>query len=451
VRIGCNIAKVTMSRNVRINRPAALNGAIRVPGDKSISHRVAMLAAIADGASTISNFASSADCHATLDCVERLGIRVGRRADSIIIYGNGLHGFAPPEHPAKLFVGNSGSTIRMISGILAGQPFISELDGDESIRRRPMQRIIEPLRLMGAQLNGRDGNFAPLTIHGSKLQAIHYQSPVASAQVKSCLLFAGLYADGTTVVSEPAESRNHSELMLREFGATLAVDRAANTVSITGGAALRATDYEVPGDVSSAAFFLAAASLVPDSRLRIEKVNLNPTRTAFLEVLRSLGATLTIENIATKHGEPIGDLVIRSAALRCPNLRLSGSIIPNLIDEIPILAIVATQCEGRLEVRDAAELRIKESDRLKTVAAGIRKMGGEIEEFADGFAITGKQQLKGARIETAGDHRIAMAFSIAGLLAEGETEIIGADCAAVSFPEFYELLSQVSGGVVIEA
>lgn len=410
-----------------------------------------MLAAIAEGASAITNFASSADCHATLDCVERLGIRVERRHEAIRIYGNGLHGFDPSELPAKLFVGNSGSTIRMISGILAGQSFTSELDGDESIRRRPMKRIIEPLRMMGAQIDGRDGNFAPLKIRGGKLRAIRYESPVASAQVKSCLLFAGLFADGTTVVKEPAPSRNHSELMLHEMGAAIEVNAATNTVSITGGNELRAMNYDVAGDLSGAAFFLAAATLVPDSHLRIEQVSLNPSRTAFLDVLGRVGGRITTENVTTKHGEPVGDLLVENAALHGSNLILSGSIIPNLIDEIPILAIVGTQCEGRLEVRDAGELRIKESDRIKTVAAGIRAMGGEIEEFEDGFAVSGKQKLKGVRIETAGDHRIAMAFSIAGLIAEGETEIIGADCAAVSFPEFYDLLSAVSGGAVMES
>jgi 3-phosphoshikimate 1-carboxyvinyltransferase len=439
-----------MSRNVRINSSSALSGGLRVPGDKSISHRIAMLAAIAEGASTITNFASSADCHATLDCVERLGIRVERRPAAITIHGKGLRGFDPPLQLAKLFVGNSGSTIRMISGILAGQSFTSEIDGDESIRRRPMKRIIEPLRMMGAKIEGRNENFAPLTIRGGKLRAIRYESPVASAQVKSCLLFAGLYADGTTSVKESSPSRNHSELMLREMGAAVEVDAATNIVSIEGGNELRAMNYDVAGDLSGAAFFLAAAALVPDSRLRIVQVSLNPTRTAFLEVLGELGARITAENVTTKHGEPVGDLLVESAALHNSNLRLSGSIIPNLIDEIPILAIVGTQCNGRLEVRDAGELRIKESDRIKTVAAGIRAMGGEIEEFEDGFAVTGKQRLKGARIETAGDHRIAMAFSIAGLVAEGETEIIGADCAAVSFPEFYDLLSLVSGGAVIE-
>ncbi|MBI3651388.1 MAG: 3-phosphoshikimate 1-carboxyvinyltransferase [Acidobacteria bacterium] len=438
---------------MRIRGPSRVTGALHVPGDKSISHRVAMLASIAYGSTTISGFASSADCHATLDCVRRLGIDAENANGKIMIHGHGLRGYQAQVQPVKLFVGNSGSTIRMLGGILAGQHLVSEVDGDASIRRRPMARIVEPLTLMGATINGREGNFAPLTIRGSRLRAIDYHSKVASAQVKSCVLFAGLFAEGITTVTEPAQSRNHSELMLQEFGARLELDDEADVhrYRIEGGTELTAVDYVVPGDVSSAAFFMAAATVLPDSNLRIDGVNLNPTRTAFIEVLKDLGATIQRENVTTKHFEPIGDLHISSRQLKSEKggLILSGNIIPNLIDEIPILAIVGTQVEGRLEVRDARELRIKESDRIKTVAAGIRAMGGEIEEFEDGFAVTGPQQLSGGRIETAGDHRIAMAFSIAGLLAAGETEIIGADCAEVSFPEFYELLSTVTGGSVI--
>jgi 3-phosphoshikimate 1-carboxyvinyltransferase len=438
-----------MSRNMRIKGQATVNGALQVPGDKSISHRVAMLASIANGASTVSGFASSVDCHATLDCVRRLGIEVESDNGKFIIHGKGLRGLKPEDSPVKLFVGNSGSTIRMISGLLAGQNFVSELDGDASIRRRPMARVIEPLTLMGAKVFGQNGNYAPITIQGSLLQAIDYTSRVASAQVKTCVLFAGMFADGKTSVTEPAQSRNHSELMLQEFGARMEVasHQGQHLYSIEGGVELQAVDYRVPGDVSSAAFFVAAASILPDSQLIIQNVNLNETRTAFLDVLSELGASISRENVSTMHHEPIGDLKIESRQLKAGKggLVLSGSIIPNIIDEIPILAIVGTQVEGRLEVRDAKELRIKESDRIKTVAEGIRAMGGEIEEFEDGFAITGPQKLTAGRIETAGDHRIAMAFSIAALLAEGETEIIEADCAEVSFPEFYDLLLEVTG------
>jgi 3-phosphoshikimate 1-carboxyvinyltransferase len=443
-----------MSRNMRIKGQSSVSGTLRVPGDKSISHRIAMLGAIAKGATTVSGFASSADCLATLDCVRRLGVEVRKTGDKFVIEGRGLGGLQPQAAPAKLFVGNSGSTIRMISGILAGQNFVSELDGDESIRRRPMARIIEPLKQMGATISGRAENFAPLIIHGSPLRAIDYQSKVASAQVKSCLLFAGIYADGKTTVTEPAQSRNHSELMLQELGAQLEIEsnETLHRYGIEGGVELKALEYQVPGDVSSAAFLVAAATVLPDSELLIQGVNLNETRTAFLDVLNELGADIRRENVTTKHFEPIGDLKIASRQLMTDQrgLILYGSIIPNLIDEIPILAIVGTQTEGRLEVRDARELRIKESDRIKTVAEGIRAMGGEIEEFEDGFAVSGPQKLTAGRIETAGDHRIAMAFSIAALIAEGESEIIGADCAQVSFPEFYDLLSEVTGGAVQE-
>jgi len=311
-----------------------------------------------------------------------------------------------------------------------------------------MRRVIEPLTLMGAAIDARDQNFAPLTIRGAALRPIRYISPVASAQVKTCVLFGGLYADGQTIFSEPAPSRNHTEIMLREFGAHLDSSNSdlAVELRIEGGFELTPVDYHVPGDVSSAAFFIAAATILPNSTLSIKGVNLNPTRTAFIDVLNRLGANAIADNVRTVNGEAVGDLHVVSCALKAeqPSTVLAGDIIPNIIDEIPILAVAATQVEGRLEVRDARELRIKESDRVSTVANGIRSMGGEIEEFDDGFAIEGPQSLKGGRVETAGDHRIAMAFTIAGLMAEGTTEIIGADCAAVSFPEFYELIAAVT-------
>lgn len=443
-----------MSRNIRIQGKTRVTGSIRVPGDKSISHRVAMLAAVASGTSTVRGFASSADCWATIDCVRRLGVDVERDNEQLLIHGAGLGGWRPATATAQLYVGNSGSTIRMLAGLLAGQNFASELDGDASIRRRPMRRIIEPLRLMGARIDGTDGNYAPLRIVGSRLSAIDYQSPVASAQVKSCVLFAGLLADGRTCVTEPAASRNHSELMLREFGARIEVAPSSNRVEIEGGYELQPVVYAVPGDLSSAAFFVAAASLLADSTLTISGVNLNASRTAFLDVLDEMGASIKRENIRIQHGEPVGDLRIESRRLRgaAAVIRLAPARIPNLIDEIPILAIVGTQLDGRLEVRDAAELRHKESDRIKTVVAGLRAMGGDIEEFEDGFAIQGPQQLRAARIATAGDHRIAMAFSVAALLADGVTEIVGADCAEVSFPEFYQLLAAVTtAGAVSDA
>jgi 3-phosphoshikimate 1-carboxyvinyltransferase len=309
-----------------------------------------------------------------------------------------------------------------------------------------MARIIEPLIMMGAQVEPTAGNFAPLTIHGQRLKAINYRTPVASAQVKSCVLLAGLLAEGSTTVSEPAASRDHTELMLKEFGA--AVQRSTSqTASVEGLHELRSVDYRVPGDVSSAAFLIAAACVLPDSKLILKDVGLNPTRTALLDVLKNLGASISTLNVRERHGELVGDISISESRLITDRngAVLYGGVIPNIIDEIPILAVVATQVEGRLEVRDARELRVKESDRIRTVAEGIRSLGGEIEELEDGFSINGPQRLRGGRVETLGDHRIAMAFAVAGLIAEGTTEIIDADCAAVSFPEFYETLARLSG------
>ncbi|MFL6216675.1 MAG: 3-phosphoshikimate 1-carboxyvinyltransferase [Blastocatellia bacterium] len=435
-----------MSRTMGIHGKGGLRGEVRLPGDKSISHRVAMLAAIAQGVSRISNFASSADCHATLECVRRLGIEVEFSHDEVIIHGQGLRGMNPPRLPAELDAQNSGSTIRMISGILAGQRFTSTIDGDASLHRRPMQRIIEPLTLMGAQIGASDGNFAPLTIIGGELRAIDYTSPVASAQVKTCVLFAGLYADGRTRLREPSLSRNHSELMLAEFGARLEREEDG-TLSIEGGAELNPVDYSVPGDVSSAAFVVGGASVLAGSEISMKGVSLNRTRTGFFDVLDQLGAQVEARNVRAEHGELVGDLYVTASQLKTASggLLLAGDIIPNIIDEIPMLAVLATQVEGRVEVRGARELRIKESDRIRTVVAGIRAMGGVIDEYEDGFAVSGPQALVGARVETEGDHRIAMAFAVAGLMADGRTEIVDADCAAVSFPEFYDILSSLAG------
>lgn len=434
---------VAMSRSVRIEGPARLRGSLKLPGDKSISHRITMLASVAAGTSRITGLASSADCRATLGCIRKLGIRAEERDSELLIHGNGLFGYRPSESPVHLDAGNSGSTIRMLSGLLAGQRFASEIDGDASLRRRPMARIIEPLSRMGARIEAASGNFAPLIINGADLRAIGYASPVASAQVKTCVLLAGLLAAGRTTFTEPAQSRNHTELMLKEMGARVDFDRLG-TVTVEGLQPLNPVEYHVPGDMSSAAFFIAAASVLPDSELLIENVNVNPTRTAFIEVLESLGANIEKRNVRQQHGEAVGNLVVTTRKLTSAHgAILSGNIIPNLIDEIPILAVVATQAEGRIEVRDARELRIKESDRIRTVADGIRAMGGQIEEFEDGFAVEGPQRLSGGRVETKQDHRIAMAFSVAGMLATGITEIVDADCAGVSFPGFFETLASL--------
>jgi 3-phosphoshikimate 1-carboxyvinyltransferase len=439
--------QVPMSRSIRIKGPSRVAGITAVPGDKSISHRVAMISSIADGPSTITGFASSADCWSTIDCIERLGITVDKSSDKLVIHGRGLKGYRTREPLARLDAGNSGSTMRMLTGILAGQPLDSEIDGDASLRRRPMARIIEPLRKMGASVEGADGNYPPLLIRGSRLAPIDFTTPVASAQVKTCVLFAGLLADGRTSVTEPAQSRNHTELMLREFGAAIEFGGdSRQLVAVEGDHPLRPVDYRVPGDISSAAFLVAAASMLPESRLTIKDVNLNPTRTAFLDIMKSLGAGISLTNVRSVHGEALGDIEVAANRLIADaTVVIRGEMIPNLIDEIPVLAVVGTQVEGRFEVRDARELRIKESDRLRTIVDGIRAMGAEIDEFDDGFCVTGPQRLNGARIETAGDHRIAMAFSIAALAAEGITEIVDAGSAAVSFPEFYSTLRALAG------
>jgi len=443
-----------MSRKILLKGKASIRGVVKPPGDKSISHRVAMLASIAQGASTIEGFATSEDCWSTIDCIRRLGITVEEQADRLVIHGRGLTGYSPAAPSVSLDAGNSGSTIRMLSGLLAAQPFTSMIDGDASLRRRPMGRIIEPLTLMGASIEAREGRFAPLTISGGSLTPIDYASRAASAQVKTCLLFAGLFANGVTTIREPARSRNHTELMLKEFGARFNAidDGQGNAWSIEGGRELESVDYRVPGDLSSASFFVAAATILPDSDILIRNVNLNPTRAAFLQVLEQLGANIQRDNVSIRHGEPVGDICVKASDLGTGNdeLILSGGIIANLIDEVPILAVVGSQAKGRLQVREAGELRVKESDRIRTIVDGIRAMGGEIEEFEDGFSIAGPQRLSGGTIETAGDHRIAMAFAIAGLAAESETLVLGADSAAVSFPSFFESLSSLTpeGSVV---
>jgi 3-phosphoshikimate 1-carboxyvinyltransferase len=407
-----------------------------------------MLASIAGGRSRIEGFATSADCRSTLGCLNRLGIAIEEASDHLFIHGNGLRGYRIEGETVRLDAGNSGSTMRMLSGLLAAHPFRTVIDGDLSLRRRPMGRIIEPLRRMGCQIEAREGNLPPLIIRGGALDAISYSSPVASAQVKSCVLLAGLHAKGATTFREPAHSRNHTELMLAEFGARFSEreNDAGRVLTIEGGAELTPVDYRVPGDLSSASFFIAAATLLPGSSLLIQEVNLNPTRSAFLDILESLGANILREDLRSRHGEMVGNLRVTSSALRSNpgGTILSGALIASLVDELPILAVVATQVEGRVEVRDARELRIKESDRIRSVVDGIRGLEGNIDEFEDGFSISGPQQLSGGRIETSGDHRIAMAFTVAGLIADGVTEISDADCVGVSFPEFYDSMSSVS-------
>ena len=407
-----------------------------------------MLAAIGEGVTRLSNYSSARDCQSTLDCLEALGVKIDRRPELIMIEGAGLDGLREPAR--ALDVGNSGSTIRMLSGILAGQNFTAEISGDESIRRRPMKRVIDPLVLMGARIESREGGFAPLRISGGGLKGIEYAPPVASAQVKSCALLAGLFADGVTTVIEKTPTRNHTEVMMRECGADIALTKSEDgqRISVTGRKPLAALgDYAVAGDLSSASFFIVAALIVPDAELRLRRIGINPSRTALVDALKSIGARIEIENPQVAHGEPVADVFIRSSDLK-GDLELHGEVIANLIDEIPILAIAGTRLDGALTIRDARELRVKESDRIRSIVDNLRRMEVEVEEFDDGLRLRGGQRLRGARVDSFDDHRIAMSFAVAGLVAEGETEILNADAASVSLPEFYELLA--ASGAKIE-
>lgn len=426
---------------IRISPVTKLRGDFYLPGDKSISHRSAMFAALGRGASYIRNYSSARDCQNTLDCLEALGVPVTRTPELITIEGVGLSGL---QAPTKILdVGNSGTTIRLLSGILAGQAFTTEITGDESIQRRPMKRIIAPLRLLGAQIEAQEDNFAPLRITGGNLQAIEYTPPVASAQVKSCVLLAGLFANGETTVIETTPTRNHTELMLRECGVPVSLRHtgAGMRISISGWPRLWALgEYTVAGDLSSAAFFIAAALLAPEAELRLRHIGVNPSRNALLQVLQQLGARIAIEDERLAHGEPVADFVVQSSKLQ-GDLELNGAVVANLIDEIPILAVIATQIHGSLTIREASELRVKESDRIRSIVDNLRRMNVVVEEFEDGLRIAGPQKLRGASVESYGDHRIAMAFAVAGLIADGETVIQEAEAASVSLPEFYELLT----------
>lgn len=428
-------------QTVEVTAGSRLRGEFALPGDKSISHRSALFAAIGEGRSEIRNYSTARDCQSTLDCLEALGVAITRSPTLVTVEGVGLHGLRSAA--GMLDAGNSGSTIRMLAGILAGQPFTTSITGDESIQRRPMKRVIDPLRLMGAQIEAREGNFAPLTITGGGLRAIDYTPPVASAQVKSCVLLAGLFAAGTTVVREKTPTRNHTEVMLQECGAAFSrtEDAAGAAMAVIGGQPLRALgDYTVAGDLSSAAFFVGAALIIPDSEIRLRHIGINPSRLALIEVLRQMGGEVEIVNERLAHGEPVADLVARTSALRGDH-DLSGAVIANLIDEIPILAVIATQLDGVLTIREARELRVKESDRIRAIVDNLRRLGVEVEEFEDGLRLRGRQGLRGAVIDSCGDHRIAMSFAVAGLLASGVTRIEGAEAAGVSLPEFYRLLS----------
>ena len=424
----------------RIIRPARnICGSLRLPGDKSISHRYGMLAAFAEGVSHFANFSTGADCSSTLSCMEALGAKVLRREDGTLEV-TGVGGRVKPSNK-PLDCGNSGSTMRMISGLLAPQEGRFTLVGDESLSRRPMDRIRKPLEAMGARLKLTEGH-APLTIEGGTLKAIDYTTPIPSAQVKTCILLAGLQTAGTTTVHEAVRTRDHSELALRAFGAELA--RTPDSVSIAGPQTLHAIDAAVPGDISSAAFFLCAAALFPGSSLVLDALGLNPTRAALLDVLTALGARISVLNLEEQNSELVGAVQITAPPEGLGTTIISGALAAQLIDELPVLAAVGPYTSGGIRIRDAKELRVKESDRIALVAKNLRAMGAEVAEFEDGLDVPGGQKLHGATIDSGGDHRIAMAFSVAALRAEGDTLIQGAESAAISFPEFFKLLDSVA-------
>jgi len=422
-----------MRQNQIVIRPARnIAGTVRLPGDKSISHRYAMLGALAQGTTRLRNFSTGADCASTLGALQSLGVAIRRGEEGAVdIEGSP---WRAPRVP--LDCGNSGSTMRMLSGLLAGQPFTSELTGDESLSRRPMARVIEPLGKMGAHIEAAAGARPPLRITGEQLQAIDYRLPVASAQVKTAILFATLFAQGTTSVEEPVRTRDHGELALKAFGAQL--ERHGNRVTMTGGQRLRALEAGIPGDISSAAFFLCAAALFPGSNLLLDSVLMNPTRAVLLDVLLGMGCRISVVNLEEHHGELVGTVAVEGAELT--GTTIAGALSAALIDELPVLAAIAPYTTGGIEIRDARELRIKESDRIAAVARNLRAMGATVEEREDGLRIPGNQQLRGAEVDSAGDHRIAMAFAVAALRATGNTLIQGADAAQISYPEFFTTL-----------
>ena len=413
-------------------RKHIFRGELSVPGDKSISHRGIMLGAIANGTTEITNFLQGADCLSTISCFQKLGIAIENKGSQALVHGRGLHGLAAPSQ--VLDVGNSGTTTRLISGILAGQPFPSTLDGDASIRRRPMKRIFTPLSAMGAHFQCQDSGCAPFTIQGGNLRNIHYRSPIASAQVKSAVLLAGLYGDGITRVTEPVLSRDHTERMLAGFGADITSE--GTTASIRPEPKLEAQSIHVPGDISSAAYFIALGLITPGSEILIQNVGINPTRSGILTAAAAMGAELTLLNERNVSGEPVADILVTSSSLH--GTVIEGSQIPTLIDEIPIIAIMAAFAEGATTIKDAQELKVKESDRIAVVSENLNAMGGKVTPMEDGMIIEGGYPLHGAHIRTFQDHRIAMSFYIAALNADGESTFDDRSCVAVSYPSFYQ-------------
>lgn len=424
---------------MNIQRSNGLKGEVKIPGDKSISHRAVMLGALAKGTTKITDFLQGADCLSTMECFRRMGIQIQNTSGEVLVHGQGLHGLAAPSD--LLNVGNSGTTIRLLSGILAPQPFSATLTGDASIQKRPMKRVMEPLSQMGAKIESLSGNgCAPLRISGTPLKGIHYKTPVASAQVKSCILFAGMYADGATTVTEPVLSRDHSERMLEHFGARLT--REGTAVTIQPEPQLAAREIPVPGDISSAAYFIAAAALVPHSEILIRNVGINPTRSGMLEVCRAMGADIQYLNERDDSGEPTADLLVRSSSLK--GTVIEGAVIPALIDELPVLAVMAAFAKGETIIRNAEELKVKESDRIAVMVENLSAMGADVTGTPDGMIIRGGPALHGAEIHTYKDHRIAMSFAVAALAAEGTTHIEDADCVNISYPDFYGDLQRLS-------
>ncbi|WP_018922252.1 3-phosphoshikimate 1-carboxyvinyltransferase [Salsuginibacillus kocurii] len=417
----------------------AMEGSIQVPGDKSISHRAVMFGAMAKGTTKVEGFLPGADCLSTIDVFQKLGVSIQVDESTVHIEGKGLDGLIEPKE--VLDVGNSGTTIRLLLGILSGRPFHSVVVGDDSIAKRPMSRVTHPLKEMGVKIEGREeGTYTPLSVRGQEMKAIHWVSKVASAQVKSCILLAGLQSEGTTVVEEPYLSRDHTERMLSAFGVN--VERKPNGAAIEGGQTLQAREVKVPGDISSAAFLLVAAALVKEADVRLLSVGVNPTRTGVIDVLKEMGANLTIENEREESGEPVADLHMSASSLNA--VTIDGSLIPRLIDEIPVIAVLATQAEGKTVIKEAEELKVKETNRIDTVVNELKKFGADIEATEDGMIINGPTPLLGAKAESYGDHRIGMAMSIAALIADGISNIQNAEAIEVSYPNFFEHLHQLS-------
>ena len=419
-----------------IERKGGLKGEVTVPGDKSISHRAVIIGSLAKGKTRIIEPSRGDDNLRTLNAFRMMGIEVDEpKVDQLIINGRGLYGLTEPED--VIDAGNSGTTVRLLTGLLSGQRFFSVITGDRYLRKRPMKRVVEPLSSMGAKIWGREnGNFAPLAINGTRLNPIDYVSPIASAQVKSAILLAGLYADGVTKITEPSLSRDHTERMLRFFGANL--KRKDNSVSIAGGSNLEGRELEIPGDISSAAFFIVAALVIPNSEVFLKRVGVNPSRTGILEVLKKMGANIQLLNEYETWGEPVADILVKTSRLK--GTKIDGDLIPKTIDELPILSLAASVAEGDTVIKDAKELRVKETDRIKAVASELKKFGAEVEEFDDGMRISGKDKLMGCNCQSFGDHRIAMSLIIAGLMASGKTVVEDTSCIGTSFPEFRDKL-----------